>query len=265
MNRKINVFIYTDHPSGSLSLNEIDEFLSAYGFNVSQKGDLFGAVVPDAQGRLELARKLSGCVVSDIETPLKHVQDGIHSDLGRELSIMERGSNDPGSVLYDGNWLQRILYTQMAGPLRAGETREFIDLIFTGRLFGTFQDKRYHARVVLLGEPSLLSTSGLVEAPARPREYYYIKGRLIQTGHDTAELDEIYRGRYVEYDDEKVSRIMRSYALQAVMYRMTGREFCDSPDCCLYNSHWQEEVLKVHYKSVPCRECEKILADYAGS
>ena len=260
MKRKVNVSLYTDHPSRSLSLNEIDEFLSGYGFKVSKEGDLFGSMAEDAPGRLELTRKLSGSVVSDIETPLEHLQEGSPASLQRELSIMERGNDDPGSVLYDGNWLQRILYSQLAGASLAGES---VNLIFTGRLFCTFKDRRYHARVVLMGEPSLLSTSGLVEAPARPREYYYIKGRLIQTGHDTAELEEMYRGRYVEYDDDKISRIMRSYALQAVMYSMTGREFCDSPDCCLYNSHWQEEVLKVHYRSVPCSECEKILADYA--
>ena len=151
------------------------------------------------------------------------------------------------------------MHSLLAEKLGEELNGKYIHLIFTGRLFGTFEDRRYHARVVLMGTPSLISTSGLIEAPAKPREYYYVKGRLIQSGMDTAELDNIYKGRFVEYDDPKITSILTSYALQVIFYELTGEAFCDNAACCLSNSHWQEEVLKVQHEGVLCDKCKALV------
>ncbi len=156
---------------------------------------------------------------------------------------------------YDGYWMQRVLYRQLFEKINEELNNGSIHLIFTGRLFGTFEDRRYHARVVLMGAPSFISTSGLVEAPAKPKEYYYVRGRMIQSGMDTSELDSMYKGKFVEYDDPKISSILLSYALQVISYEKTGEAFCENADCCLSNSHWQEEVLKVQYEGELCDKC----------
>ena len=111
-----------------------------------------------------------------------------------------------------------------------------------------------------MGTPSLISTSGLIEAPAKPREYYYVRGRMVQSGMDISELDSMYKGRFVEYDDPKITSILSSYALQVIFYELTGNAFCDNPICCLSNSHWQEEVLKVQYQGKLCDKCSDILS-----
>jgi hypothetical protein len=208
-------------------------------------------------------------------------------------------------LLYDGLWLQRIFHKIMAEkvPNEFGSgspksfvrpsahdevpldprssrgyprSRGFIHVIFTSRLFGTFEtsgslnilpldhyprSQRYHARVILTGLPSLISTSGIVEAPARPKEYYWLKAGFIQGGKDVKELDLIYKGRFIEYDDPRITSVLGPYVLQAIFYELTGNPFCDNPSCSLYNSHWQEEVLKAQLEGKLCEEHRDIILD----
>nr|AIE95992.1 hypothetical protein [uncultured marine thaumarchaeote AD1000_71_D06] len=48
-------------------------------------------------------------------------------------------------------------------------------IVFTNRLICTYDttDSRYHGRAVICSNPSIISTTGMIEAPARPREYYF--------------------------------------------------------------------------------------------
>lgn len=201
--------------------------------------------------------------VEDAERPLDTLRPEDRANTDSELRKMA-GLESVRGKLYDGLWLQRILHTALAERAPEEIDGAFTHMVFTGRLFGTFGDRRYHARVVLAGSPALISTSGLVEAPARPREYYFIKGGLLRSGGDLSELDTMYKGRFVEYDDPKTSSIMCSYALQAVYYDLTGNEFCEDPGCCLYNSHWQEEVLNVQYRGNICEKCLEAFKELAG-
>ncbi|MEW6145603.1 MAG: DUF6775 family putative metallopeptidase [Thermodesulfobacteriota bacterium] len=253
MGRRLTVFIYTDHPSQSLDTDVITGRLEGFGISSENRGDLFeylGNKGPAYKTACLLARSR----ITDVEEPLDvlHADDAVAAD--SELRKMS-GIESVRGMFYDGLWMQRILRGAF-GHKTPGETwYGHMHMIFTGRLFGTYDGRRYHARVLLAGSPALISTSGLVEAPARPREYYFIKGGLIRSGRDTSELDRMYRGRYVEYDDPKTSRIIGSYALQAVYYELTGNEFCGDAGCCLYNSHWQEEVLKAQYEGDVCEKC----------
>jgi hypothetical protein len=111
-----------------------------------------------------------------------------------------------------------------------------------------------------MGTPNLISTSGLVEAPARPREYYWLKAGFIQSGRDIAELDSVYKERFIEYNDSKMTPILGSYALQAVAYEVSGQEFCDDRSCCLYNSHWQEDVLSAQLDGKFCQKHHEIMS-----
>ncbi len=75
-------------------------------------------------------------------------------------------------VFYDGVALQQA-YLNL---IHSGENSlEFLHLAFTNRLIGTWDqsDRRYHARVSIYGWPSIISTTGVVQGPARPREYYF--------------------------------------------------------------------------------------------
>ena len=130
-------------------------------------------------------------------------------------------------------------------------------VVFTNRLFGTWDegDRRYHARVSIYGFPSLISTTGIVEAPAKPKEYYALKQGYAALGVPVPleELREKFRGEFIDYDDERLTEVMKGYVMQALFYHLFQEPFCDKITCKLYNSHWQEEVIK---SQLECREKE---------
>lgn len=253
------VFIYSDCPSKSLSIAEMIDYLRSYHLFVEDRGNLFKLFNLSEETLLELAGIIAGTKVLDISTPLERIYNPNHEEIDAELkrvkgnrTYVRIGIPNELPLIYDGLWLQRVLYKVMSQKIPNELGSGFVHIIFTSRLFGTFETKRYHARVMLTGMPSLISTSGIVEAPARPREYYWLKAGLLQSGKDIRELDLMYNGKFVEYDDTRITQILSSYALQPVFYEITGNPFCDNPLCCLYNSHWQEEVLKAQLKGKLC-------------
>ncbi len=141
-------------------------------------------------------------------------------------------------ILYDGLLYQRILWRVIP---REEQSPTICIILFTNQLFGTWDwdDRRYHARVSLYGFPSLISTTGLVEAPAKPKEFYIKK----QMGVPLEMLKDEYRGRFIDHGDERLTELMKGYAFQAVFFHLFGEPFCEDPCCRLFNGHWQEEVL----------------------
>jgi hypothetical protein len=236
-----------------LSIVEVIDYLKNHGFSVQDRGNLFEFLSLTQEEAVELARKIAGTRVLDISLPLDEIREPIYGEVDVELRKLTGRVSSLGG-LYDGLWLQRILYRTMAEKISDEFRSGFTHIIFTGRLFGTFEVKRYHARVILTGLPSLISTSGIVEAPARPKEYYWLKAGFIQGRKDIRELDLIYKGRFIEYDDTRITPVLGAYALQAIFYELTGNPFCNNPSCCLYNSHWQEEVLRAQLERKLCEE-----------
>jgi hypothetical protein len=171
--------------------------------------------------------------------------DVTYGEIQFEKKVLERKIS-PHGILYDGFMLQYI-YRELI-PLDK-RSLEQVHIIFTDRLFGTFDevDRRYHSRVILLGYPSLISTTGIVEAPAKPREFYIQK---ILLGHDPLAYEEIkeqFRGRFIDHGDPRMEEVLKGYAMQAVFYQVFNEAFCDNKICRLYNSHWQEEVINSQF------------------
>lgn len=141
--------------------------------------------------------------------------------------------------LYDGFVLQRIF----AEAIPAKES-DHVHIIMTDLLTCTFDgdDWRYHGRAVVCGTPSIVSTAGIVEAPAKPREFY-----LAQFGMaDIAGLKKKFAGRFVDYGDSRMSKAAAAYALQALFFFVSnGEPFCNDEPCLLYNAHWQEELISM--------------------
>ena len=190
-----------------------------------------------------LAERFARAKVSDPSRP--------HTDrkpLPGEVDYEIRRLGQPASrtfgLLYDALEMMQIL-----GSLLPREERrlEHIHIVFTNQLFGTWEesDRRYHARVSLYGFPSLLSTTGIVEAPAKPREFYILKQQYaaLGMGDATAELALHFKGRCIEHDDPRLTEVMKGYVMQAILYHLWGEPFCEEKTCRLYNAHWQEEVI----------------------
>lgn len=165
-------------------------------------------------------------------------------EVAYERRRLEGGSRVFG-LLYDGVEMMRLLAGLIGPPER---NLRHIHLIVTNQLFGTWEeaDRRYHARVSLYGFPSLISTTGLVEAPAKPREFYFLKQQYTALGlADAVEvgLKGEFRGRVLEHEDQRLTEVLKGYVLQALFYQLWGEPFCPDQGCRLYNAHWQEEVL----------------------
>jgi hypothetical protein len=119
-----------------------------------------------------------------------------------------------------------------------------LHIIFTNKLTCTFDenDFRYHARALVGSNPAIISTTGIIEAPAKPKQYYL--ELMTNFTHEKAdEIKEKYKGEFLEYNDSRISEIVEGYILQAIMYYETGDAFCENKECRLYNAHWQKELL----------------------
>jgi len=237
------VFLYNDPSAKTLVIEEIASHIRGLfpGMSVEVRRDF---ISHHHHGSIEeLAERVARTKVRNISDPFESF-DPLLGEIRFEERLLERPESGISGVLYDAVRLHLVLREMIPEEelsLRA------VHAAFTSRLFGTFDDadRRYHARVILCGYPSIISTSGIVEAPAKPREYYLMREKLRALGEDfPAEvLKEQIQGRFLDYDDPRMTEVMKGYSLQALFYAITHEPFCEDPECRLYNSHWQEEVL----------------------
>jgi hypothetical protein len=159
-----------------------------------------------------------------------------------EVDYEKRRMRDPNwkifGILYEGVLYQKILSDLI---FKRGMVFKRCIILFTNQLFGTWDrdDRRYHARVSLYGFPNLISVTGLVEAPAKPKEFYLKR----QMGLPVEMLKEEYQDRFLDHGDLRMTEVLKGYVMQALFFHLFGDPFCEDPDCRLFNSHWQEEVL----------------------
>ncbi|MCJ2564043.1 MAG: hypothetical protein LN417_08160 [Candidatus Thermoplasmatota archaeon] len=238
-----DVFLYNDPSAKTLVVEEIASHIRGLfpGMKVEVRRDF---VSHHYDGSIEeLAEKIARTKVRNISDPFESF-DPLLGEMKFEEGLIAEPEKGTSGILYDAVRLHLVLREMIPEEelsLRA------VHAAFTSRLFGTFDDadRRYHARVILCGYPSIISTSGIVEAPAKPREYYLMRQKLRALGEDVpAEvLKEQIQGRFLDYDDPRMTEVMKGYSLQALFYAITHEPFCEDPECRLYNSHWQEEVL----------------------
>lgn len=178
----------------------------------------------------------------------------------RYLKFPER--RKPGAV-YSAFHYQEILSSTLGNEERTFTT---LQVFFTCRRIATYEDARWHLRTILLGFPVIISVTGIVEAPAREREYY------ILTASDTR-LGESLRFHgydWLSHQDERLTKVVKGYLLQALFFqwRLLSNKnfaFCPSKDCTLYNSHWQREVLHAQLHHQLCEDHRRELESYIST
>ncbi|WOV92565.1 MAG: DUF6775 family putative metallopeptidase [Candidatus Nitrosoabyssus spongiisocia] len=167
------------------------------------------------------------------------------TNLYRPLSEQSTSTKDDTlPIFYDGFAIQQLLGNILL------TNNDIFHLIFTNLLVGTYDytDYRYHARAVICSNPSVISTTGIVMAPARPREYYMEK----QSSSDSSSLNNLeakYKDSCIQYHDARLSTIVCGYAAQSIFYYITGESFCSDLDCILHNAHWQKDLI---YTQLEC-------------
>jgi len=164
-----------------------------------------------------------------------------HSPTQEEYQIEKENRDMSGKdtvTLYDGFELQNIISENIL------DMDDTLNIVFTNKLTVTFDndDLRYHARAIISSNPTIISTTGIIEAPAKPKQYYLD----LLTNFSEEKIDEIkekYKEEFLEYHDSRLNKIIEGYILQAIMYYKTGEAFCEDKECRLFNAHWQKDLF----------------------
>jgi len=197
--------------------------------------------------------KISGCRIFDHKIPFKeHLPNKQEIDFEKSVcedtnllektTMVENAERIEDVMMYDGFEVQNIIYDVIT---KNDSDQNNLHIVFTNRLICTYDtaDSRYHGRTVICSNPAIISTTGMIEAPARPREYYFEAMKCKMQGLDIQNVKKNYSGKFLDYHDKRLSKISEGYLLQAIFYYMTGDAFCDSLDCRLNNAHWQKDLL----------------------
>jgi len=197
--------------------------------------------------------KISGCRIFDHKIPFKeHLPNKQEIDFEKSVcedtkllektTMVENAERIEDVVMYDGFEVQNIIYDVIT---KNDSDQNNLHIVFTNRLMCTYDttDNRYHGRAVICSNPAIISTTGMIEAPARPREYYFEAMKCKMQGLDIQDVKKNYSGKFLDYHDKRLSKISEGYLLQAIFYYMTGDAYCDSLDCRLNNAHWKKDLL----------------------
>ena len=243
----MRIILYDEGTGDDLDLEEIARYLgNKIGkVEIERRGSPFRKLTQDEIA--DYAKKIAGIKVQEPSQKIEPGQEPLYGEIEYEKRKI-LGKTKAFGVLYDGFHLQRLLLEVIP---REERCLELAHVIFTNRLFTTWDksDKRYHLRTSVYSVPSLISTSGLIEAPAKPREYYLLKQQYERLGKDPLELKDRFRGSFIDYGDKRLTEVAKGYVMQAVFYSLTGEPFCNDKGCRLYNAHWQEDLIFAQLES----------------
>lgn len=235
------VFLYDEPTVPEIKINDLANFIrDAFHVKVEIRKNIFNYFQSD------IAQELAACRIFDTRVPFER-----HDPTTEEIRFEEESfanSKDANIILYDGFEFQKVI-TGIIPEDEAGSDK--FHLVCTNKLTCTFDlgDYRYHGRAVICSNPSIISTTGMIEAPAKPREFYLSLLTNVTKGLNIDTIENQFKGRYLEYHDPKIGEIIKGYALQALFYYLTGESFCESKECRLFNAHWQANLLHSQIES----------------
>ncbi|KXA90673.1 hypothetical protein AKJ36_00285 [candidate division MSBL1 archaeon SCGC-AAA259I07] len=231
--------LYNNSSETDLDLSKIAEHLMEKG--IFEEVEVRDSFPEEYEDEIEqIATALAETQVRNLEKPERDFQTESR-DIDFEKKLLLGEESGLTSVLYDGFRLSKAFSDLLPEDERSDS---YLHIIFTDRFFATWKPatKRYHARVSAYGFPSVISTAGVVDAPARPWGSYKIEKE--GDGLKVVDESEEFEGSYVAHGDERLTEIMKGYALQAVFYHLHLGPFCNNKKCALYNPHLQVNIVK---------------------
>lgn len=245
-----HIFIYPPENKGLLNFDEINNYVKEKFRNIEAEiresfFEFIKKFMPEKiwEERLNyIARRI---VEAKIMDDRKKVQENVilPKEIEYEIKFIGGETKSTG-IMYDGVKLS-LLYREFIPEKE--KNWSYCHILFTNRLIGTWDenDRRYHARASIYAFPSIISVTGIVTAPAKPREFYID----FYSGKDVNIIKEKYRGRFIDYGDKRMTEIVKGYIMQAIFFHITGEAFCKDVNCRLFNAHWQEELITSQIKS----------------
>jgi len=242
------IFLYDEPAVQEIQISNLKNFLLE---NFSVDVEIKKCVFNDLSEKT--MEKISGCRIFDPKIPFKAYQpDKQEIDFEKKVcqdtklmektTMVEDAERIEDVVMYDAFEIQNIIYDIVVENYLDPDN---LHIAFTNKLICTYDttDCRYHGRTVICSNPAIISTTGMIEAPARPREYYFEVMRCRMQGLSIQDAKKNYSQKFLSYHDKRLSKIAEGYMLQAIFYYLTGDAFCDSLDCRLNNAHWQKDLL----------------------
>lgn len=163
-----------------------------------------------------------------------------------ELEPVTPESRDLG-VVYVADQLQDVMRALLRREERGAD---FLHLAYITQCLGRWEaaEGYLHLQIIQHGEPTIISTTGFVEAPALPREYAFRRAQLLGFGMEEAaeELDERFAGATLVHGDARIDRVAAGYALQALFRHVFGEQGCDTPTCPLHPVATHDELARAH-------------------
>ena len=257
---KISKIILYDEPSvPEIQLDKLVKFLQ----------ETFSITVESRDNILKFASKDTAFMIAECKVFNLRKDFEKHTPTNEEILFEESNFQDTSKteniIMYDGFRLQKVLANLIS---EKEDTEDIFHVFFTNKLTCTYDnnDYRYHGRAMIGSNPSIISTTGIIEAPAKPREYYFDLMTNFTHGINVDTIKQKYKGTYLEYNDLRLSKIIEGYLLQAIFYYETGEPFCDNSDCRLFNAHWQKDLLHSQLDNGKlCENHQKILKNISQS
>lgn len=166
------------------------------------------------------------------------------SDYEFEKKFNDYTKQKQNEIFYEGFKMQKNFSSFLPDD---ENTLSVLSIIITNKLIGTFDenDYRFHARAILLGNPTIISTSGIIEGPAKPKKFYLdMMTNFSQISE--SEIEKKYQGEFLTYHDLRLPQILEGYIMQAISFIETGEEFCENDFCRIFNSHWQRDLIDLN-------------------
>ena len=242
------IFLYDEPAVQEIQISNLKNFLlKTFHVDVEIKECIFNNLdVKDVE-------KISSCRIFEPKVPFKkHLPNKQEIDFEKSVckdtklmektTMVEDAERIEDIVMYDGFKVQNIISDIIT---ENDSDPNNLHIVFTNKLTCTYDtaDSRYHGRSVICSNPAIISTTGMIEAPARPREYYFEVMKCKMQGLNIQNVKKNYNEKILDYHDQRLSKITEGYLLQVIFYYMTGDAFCNSLDCRLNNAHWQKDLL----------------------
>jgi hypothetical protein len=236
------IFLYDEPAVPEININKLANFIKkTFSIDTIVRKNIFSEV--DHM----ICKQLASCRVFNTRRPFEFHSPSIE-EIEFEKTSCQNSSNIKNIILYDGFEFQKIVLGLISENEKASDN---FHLVFTNRLTCTydFNDYRYHGRAIICSNPSIISTTGIIEAPAKPREYYMELVSNMAQGLNLESIKKKYQGTYLEYHDKRILNIVEGYSLQAIFYYLTGEPFCEQLECRLFNAHWQKDLIHSQIES----------------
>jgi len=245
------IILYDEPTVPEIQLERLEKFLTkTFPVEIEMRENFFQCSNDD------FFEKIASTRIFDLKKQFKKYNPSVENiQIEKENKDM---STREEMILYDGFEFQKTI-TEFI-PMNE-DKKDTLHIIFTNKLTCTFDenDFRYHARALIGSNPAVISTTGMIEAPAKPKQYYLD----LMTNFSEKRVEEIkkkYKGEFLEYHDSRISEITEGYLLQAIIYYETGEAFCEHKDCRLFNAHWQRDLFFSQLENKRfCKKHQKIL------